>query len=178
VAHQSASSKISYSLIPVLENNLAMKLDPQDISILKELQQDANLSSTELAERVGLSQSPCWRRINQLEEAGVIQRRVALLARKKLGIDVLVFVNVKLASHGWQSLPKFKQKVVSFPEVLQCFLVMGDIDFILLVATRTIEDYNRFVQNKLAQIPGVQSIDSRIVIEETKNTTELPLGLV
>ena len=73
---------------------------------------------------------------------------------------------------------KFKQKVVSFPEVLQCFLVMGDIDFILLVATRTIEDYNRFVQNKLAQIPGVQSIDSRIVIEETKNTTELPLGLV
>ena len=137
-----------------------MKLDPQDISILKELQQDANLSSTELAERVGLSQSPCWRRINQLEEAGVIQRRVALLARKKLGIDVLVFVNVKLASHGWQSLPKFKQKVVSFPEVLQCFLVMGDIDFILLVATRTIEDYNRFVQNKLAQIPGVQSIDS------------------
>lgn len=96
-----------------------MKLDPQDISILKELQQDANLSSTELAERVGLSQSPCWRRINQLEEAGVIQRRVALLARKKLGIDVLVFVNVKLASHGWQSLPKFKQKVVSFPEVLQ-----------------------------------------------------------
>ena len=155
-----------------------MKLDPQDISILKELQQDANLSSTELAERVGLSQSPCWRRINQLEEAGVIQRRVALLARKKLGIDVLVFVNVKLASHGWQSLPKFKQKVVSFPEVLQCFLVMGDIDFILLVATRTIEDYNRFVQNKLAQIPGVQSIDSRIVIEGTRNTTELPLGLV
>jgi len=155
-----------------------MKLDPQDISILKELQQDANLSSTELAERVGLSQSPCWRRINQLEEAGVIQRRVALLARKKLGIDVLVVVNVKLASHGWQPLPKFKQKVVSFPEVLQCFLVMGDIDFILLVATRTIEDYNRFVQNKLAQIPGVQSIDSRIVIEETKNTTELPLGLV
>ena len=178
MTHQSAFSKISYSLIPILENNLAMKLDPQDISILKELQQDANLSSTELAERVGLSQSPCWRRINQLEEAGVIQRRVALLARKKLGIDVLVFVNVKLASHGWQSLPKFKQKVVSFPEVLQCFLVMGDIDFILLVATRTIEDYNRFVQNKLAQIPGVQSIDSRIVIEETKNTTELPLGLV
>jgi Lrp/AsnC family transcriptional regulator len=87
-------------------------------------------------------------------------------------------VNVKLASHGWQSLPKFKQRVVSFPEVLQCFLVMGDIDFILLVATRSVEEYNSFVQGKLAQIPGVQSIDSRIVIEETKNTTELPLGLI
>jgi Lrp/AsnC family transcriptional regulator len=155
-----------------------MKLDKQDLAILSELQHDATLSSTTLAERVGLSQSPCWRRVNQLEEAGVIQQRVALLARKKLGLEMLVVVNVKLASHGWQSLPKFKQRVVSFPEVLQCFLVMGDIDFILLVATRTVEEYNRFVQGKLAQIPGVQSIDSRIVIEETKNTTELPLGLV
>jgi Lrp/AsnC family transcriptional regulator len=155
-----------------------MKLDKQDLAILSELQHDATLSSTTLAERVGLSQSPCWRRVNQLEEAGVIQQRVALLARKKLGLEMLVVVNVKLASHGWQSLPKFKQRVVSFPEVLQCFLVMGDIDFILLVATRTVEEYNRFVQGKLAQIPGVQSIDSRIVIEETKNTTKLPLGLV
>jgi len=155
-----------------------MKLDKQDIAILKELQQDASISSSDLAERVGLSQSPCWRRVNQLEEAGVIQSRVARLARKKLGLEVLVVVNVKLASHGWQSLPKFKQRVVSFPEVLQCFLVMGDIDFILLVATRSVEEYNQFVQGKLAQIQGVQSIDSRIVIEETKNTTELPLGLV
>lgn len=155
-----------------------MKLDKQDIAILKVLQQDAGISSTDLAERVGLSQSPCWRRVNQLEEAGVIQGRVARLARKKLGLEVLVVVNVKLASHGWQSLPKFKQRVVSFPEVLQCFLVMGDIDFILLVATRSVEEYNSFVQGKLAQIPGVQSIDSRIVIEETKNTTALPLGLI
>jgi Lrp/AsnC family transcriptional regulator len=155
-----------------------MKLDKHDIAILKLLQQDATIPSTELAEKVGLSQSPCWRRVHQLEEAGVIQGRVARLARKKLGLEVMVVVNVKLASHGWQSLPKFKQRVVSFPEVLQCFLVMGDIDFILLVATRTVEEYNSFVQGKLAQIPGVQSIDSRIVIEETKNTTELPLGLV
>ena len=155
-----------------------MKLDKQDIAILRELQHDATIASTALAERVGLSQSPCWRRVNQLEEAGVIQGRVARLARKKLGLDVMVVVSVKLASHGWQSLPKFKQRVVSFPEVLQCFLVMGDTDFILLVATRSVEEYNNFVQGKLAQIPGVQSIDSRIVIEETKNTTELPLGIV
>lgn len=75
-------------------------------------------------------------------------------------------------------MPKFKNKVVSFPEILQCYVLMGDIDFILLVATRTIEDFNNFVQGKLAQIPGVQSIESRMVIEETKNTTELPLGLI
>ena len=155
-----------------------MKLDRLDISILKQLQKDATISTTNLAESVGLSQSPCWRRVNQLEASGVIKRRVALLAREKLGLEVLVFVHVKLTSNGWQSLPKFKQKVVSFPEVIQCFVLMGDIDFILLVATRTIDAYNSFVQKKLAQVEGVHSIDSRIVLEETKNTTELPLDLV
>lgn len=155
-----------------------MKLDRLDLSILDALQKDATLSTTEVASRVGLSQSPCWRRINLLERGGVIKRRVALLSREKLGLDVLVFVHVKLTSHGWQSLPKFKQQVVSFPEVIQCFVLMGDIDFILLVATPTIDAYNTFVQKKLAQIPGVQSIDSRIVLEETKNTTELPLAAI
>jgi Lrp/AsnC family transcriptional regulator len=148
------------------------------MSILRQLQKDTTISTTDLAESVGLSQSPCWRRVNQLEASGVIKRRVALLAREKLGLEVLVFVHVKLTSNGWQSLPKFKQKVVSFPEVMQCFVLMGDIDFILLVATRTIDDYNSFVQKKLAQVEGVHSIDSRIVLEETKNTTELPLDLV
>jgi Lrp/AsnC family transcriptional regulator len=152
-----------------------MKIDRIDLEILDALQKDATLSTTDLAARVGLSQSPCWRRINLLESSGVIKRRVALLSRERLGLEVLVFVHVKLTSNGWQSLPKFKQRVVSFPEVIQCFVLMGDIDFILLVATRTIDDYNTFVQKKLAQVPGVQSIDSRIVLEETKNTTELPI---
>jgi Lrp/AsnC family transcriptional regulator len=152
-----------------------MKIDRIDLEILDALQKDATLSTTDLAARVGLSQSPCWRRVNLLESSGVIKRRVALLSREQLGLEVLVFVHVKLTSNGWQSLPKFKQRVVSFPEVIQCFVLMGDIDFILLVATRTIDDYNTFVQKKLAQVPGVQSIDSRIVLEETKNTTELPI---
>lgn len=155
-----------------------MNLDHLDLRILDALQKDATLSTTDIASQVGLSQSPCWRRINLLEGAGVIKRRVALIAREKIGLDVLVFVQVKLSSHAWQSLPKFKQKIVSFPEVIQCFVTMGDFDFILLVATQTIEDYNHFVQQKLAQIPGVQSIDSRIVLEETKNTTELPLAML
>jgi Lrp/AsnC family transcriptional regulator len=155
-----------------------MKLDRLDLNILDALQKDATLSTADIASQVGLSQSPCWRRIHLLEKEGVIKRRVALLAREKLGLEVLVFVHVKLTSNGWQSLPKFKQRVVSFPEVIQCFVLMGDIDFILLVATRTIDDYNTFVQKKLAQVPGVQSIDSRIVLEETKNTTELPLAEV
>lgn len=153
-----------------------MKLDRLDISILNALQKDATQSTTEIAASVGLSQSPCWRRISLMEEAGIIRRRVALLSRERLGLEVLVFVHVKLTSNGWQSMPRFREKVVSFPEVLQCFALLGDIDFILLVATRNLAEYNAFVQGRLAQVPGVQSIDSRIVIEEAKNTTELPLA--
>jgi len=152
-----------------------MLIDRTDRKILAALQKDGTLSTADVAQAVGLSQSPCWRRINALETHGVIRRRVALLSRERLGLDVLVIVQVKLASHGWQSLPKFKQQVVSFPEVMQCFLMMGDVDFMLLVATRTINEYNDFVQKRLSQIPGVESIDSRIVLEETKHTTELPL---
>ncbi len=155
-----------------------MNLDRTDLRILSALQKDASLSTADIAQRVGLSQSPCWRRISLLEANGVIRKRVALLSRDKVGLDVLVFTHVKLASHGWQSLPKFKQKVVSFPEVVQCFMVIGDFDFILLVATRTINDYNEFIQKRLSQVPGVQAIESRIVLEEAKNTTELPLELV
>ena len=155
-----------------------MTLDRTDLRILSALQKDASLSTAEIAQRVGLSQSPCWRRISLLEANGVIRKRVALLSRDRVGLDVLVFTHVKLASHGWQSLPKFKQKVVSFPEVVQCFMVIGDFDFILLVATPTINDYNEFIQKRLSQVPGVQAIESRIVLEEAKNTTELPLELV
>lgn len=155
-----------------------MNIDRTDLKILDALQKDASRSTAEIAQQVGLSQSPCWRRISLLEGEGVIRRRVALLARDRLGLSVMVFVNVKLASHGWQSLPKFKEQVVSFPEVMQCYMVMGDTDFVLLVATPTIEDYNTFVQKHLSQIPGVQAIESRIVLEETKNTTELPLELL
>jgi len=152
-----------------------MDLDRTDLRILDVLQKDASLSTAEVAQRVGLSQSPCWRRIAQLEQSGVIRRRVALLDRRQLGLDVLVIVHIKLAGHGWQSLPKFKQQVFDFPEVLQCFMMMGDTDFQLLVATRTIADYNDFLQKRLVQIAGVQVVDSRIVLEETKHTTELPL---
>ena len=153
-------------------------LDRTDLKILDALQKDGTRSTADIAQTVGLSQSPCWRRISLLEEAGVVRRRVALLDRHQLGLAVLVFASVKLASHGWESLPKFKEQVVSFPEVIQCFLVMGDTDFVLLVATPTIEDYNTFIQKRLSQVPGVQSIESRIVLEETKNTTELPLELL
>ena len=155
-----------------------MTIDRTDLKILSALQKDASLSTAEIAQRVGLSQSPCWRRISLLEADGVIRKRVALLSREKVGLGVLVFTHVKLASHGWQSLPKFKQKVVSFAEVVQCYMVIGDFDFILLVATRTINDYNEFIQKRLSQVPGVQAIESRIVLEEAKNTTELPLELV
>ena len=106
-------------------------LDRFDRDILALLQQDASLSAAEIGVRVGLSQSPCWRRINRLEEAGLITRRVALLDRHRLGLDVLVFAMIKLNAHGRRSLPEFADAIRRYPEVQECFTLLGDMDFLV-----------------------------------------------
>lgn len=153
-------------------------MDKTDLRILDLLQQDASRSTAEIAEAVGLSPSPCWRRISLLEEAGVIRRRVALLDRDKLGLSVTVIVSVRLTTHGRQSLADFEQRVRTFPEVIQCFTVMGAIDFVLTVVTTDIRAYERFMREHLSQLPGVQGIESNIVMTAIKDTTALPLDLV
>jgi Lrp/AsnC family transcriptional regulator len=152
-----------------------MQLDAIDVKILEKLQHDAAVSSTELADQVGLTQSPCWRRVSLLEQAGIITRRVTLLARAKLGLGALVYVDVKLADHGSSTLPMLRKLCESSPEILQCFMVMGDIDYVLVVATRDIEAYSEFLRNHLSKVPGIREIKSRIVLEEIKNSSALPL---
>ena len=153
-----------------------MQLDNIDLRILDKLQTDASLSSAELANHVGLSQSPCWRRVNLLENAGIIEKRVTLLARTKLGLGALVYVDVKLADHGGTTLPALRKLVESSPEVLQCVMLMGDVDYALVVATRDIDAYSEFLRTRLSKVPGIREITSRIVLEEIKNTTALPLS--
>lgn len=153
-------------------------MDKIDFRILDALQKDAGRSTADIAADVGLSASPSWRRISLLEEAGVIRRRVALLDRDKLGLSVLVIVNVRLTSHGRQSLAAFEERVRTLPEVMQCFTVMGAIDFVLLVVTTDIRAYERFMREHLSQLPGIQGIESNIVMTTVKDTTELPLELV
>lgn len=153
-------------------------MDRIDLRILALLQTDASRSTAEIAEAVGLSASPCWRRIAQLEQQGVIRRRVALLDRERLDLGVTVVVQVRLTTHGRQSLVDFEERVRELPEVTQCFTVMGAIDFVLIVVTTDIRAYERLMRERLSQLPGVQAIESNIVMSAIKDTTALPLELV
>ncbi len=153
-------------------------MDRTDLRILDLLQNDASRSTAEIAEAVGLSASPCWRRIAMLEEQGTIRRRVALLDRERLGLGVTVIVQVRLTTHGRQSLVDFEERVRELPEVMQCFTVMGATDFVLIVVTTDIRAYERFMRERLSQLPGVQAIESNIVMSAIKDTTALPLELV
>ncbi|HKE45397.1 MAG TPA: Lrp/AsnC family transcriptional regulator [Steroidobacteraceae bacterium] len=152
-------------------------MDSTDFKILDLLQTDAARSTNEIADLVGLSPSPCWRRISLLEQQGVIRRRVALLDRDKIGLGVTVVVQVRLTTHGRQSLAAFEEQVRELPEVTHCFTVMGAIDFVLIVVTTDIRAYERFMREGLSQLPGVQAIESNIVMSAIKETTALPLEL-
>jgi Lrp/AsnC family transcriptional regulator len=152
-------------------------MDSIDLKILDLLQTDASRSTNEIADLVGLSPSPCWRRISLLEQQGVIRRRVALLDRDKIGLGVTVVVQVRLTTHGRQSLAAFEERVRELPEVTHCFTVMGAIDFVLIVVTTDIRAYERFMREGLSQLPGVQAIESNIVMSAIKDTTALPLEL-
>ena len=152
-------------------------LDPIDRQILAILQRDASLSAADVALRVGLSQSPCWRRIARLEKLGLVRRRVALLDRQRLGLGVLVFAQVKYARGARQSLAGFEDTIRSFPEVQECYMLMGEVDFLLKIVTRDVAAYERFLREKLSRIPAVREVRSSIALTTVKESTELPLEL-
>ena len=157
---------------------MATKLDKTDRKILSLIQNDASLTASEIAERVNLSQPPCWRRIKRLEEEGYIDRRVGMLNRKKLGLNVVVYTEVKLTANGRQAVGEFEKKIRSFPEVTECYVMLGRIDFLLRVVTKDVETYEKFFFKHLSQLPGVQDINSSVALSEVKYTTELPLDRV
>ena len=152
-----------------------MPLDNFDRKILEIVQADATLSAAEIGERVGLSQSPCWRRLNRLEQSGYIERKVALLNRQRLGLDVLVFATVKLTAHGRRSLPAFAEAIQAFPQVQECYTLTGEMDFLLRIVTEDVPAYERFFFDTLSQLPGVGEVHSSIVMSEIKRTTAYPL---
>tara|TARA_R110000850_G_scaffold2230_15_gene11018 strand:+ start:504 stop:974 length:471 start_codon:yes stop_codon:yes gene_type:complete len=154
-----------------------MPLDRYEKKILEILQDDARISSSELADRVGLSQSPCWRRVNMLEESGVIRKRVVLVDRKKVGLRAQVFAQVKLSAHGRAHLADFEAAIADIPEVIECYVLMGTVDFLLRVVTVDIESYESLFFEKLSRLPGVQEITSSIALSEIKNSTALPIHL-
>jgi len=154
---------------------MTLKLSKQDIGILTLLQQDATQSTAGIAERVNLSQSPCWRRINRMEEEGLIRGRVALLDRSALGMDVVVFATINLTSTGRQNLMTFERDIVQHPEVIECYTMTGIWDYMLKIVTRDVRHYESFVRNTLTASPSIRELHSHLAVTEIKNTTELPL---
>ena len=151
-------------------------LDPFEIRILRELQRDASLTTAEIADRVALSVSPCWRRIDRLERDGFIRKRVALIDRRKVGLNAHVFAQVKLDAHGRANLDEFSEAIRGFPEVLDAYVLMGTTDFMLRIVAKDIDAYERFFFDRLSKLPGVQEINSTVALSEIKSTNELPLG--
>ncbi|MBT8060416.1 MAG: Lrp/AsnC family transcriptional regulator [Gammaproteobacteria bacterium] len=152
-----------------------LEIDRIDREILRLLQQDSELSAAAIGEQIGLSQSPCWRRIQRLKDEGLIQGQVMRFDRKKLGFDVMVFAQVKLTAHGRSKVPEFAETIRQFPEVQECHLVLGNIDFLLRIVVRDIEAYEGFFFKKLSHLPEIQEVHSNIVLSEIKYTTELPI---
>jgi Lrp/AsnC family transcriptional regulator, cysteine-sensing transcriptional activator len=150
-------------------------VDKQDVRILKLLQHNANLTTGEVAEKTNMSQSPCWRRINRIEQDGLIKKRVAILDRDQLGMEVVVFATVNLSMQGRIHLEEFEQEVKSYPEVVECYTMTGTWDYMLKIITKDIRHYESFVRNQLAALPLVSEMHSHIAVTEIKNTTELPL---
>jgi Lrp/AsnC family transcriptional regulator len=152
-----------------------MKMKKNDMKILAALQHDADISTSDLAAQVNLSQSPCWRRVNKFEESGLIRRRVALLDRQKLGLEVVVFATVNLNQIGKQNLLAFERTVESYPEVVECYTMAGIWDYMLKIVCRDIRHYEDFVRNTLSASDAIRELHSHIAVTEIKNTTELPL---
>ncbi|MCP5181764.1 MAG: Lrp/AsnC family transcriptional regulator [Pseudomonadales bacterium] len=153
---------------------MRVKLDRIDRQILSLLQDDAGLSNAELAEKVNLSANACWRRVKQLEESGIIRKRVALLSAEKLGLGVTVFVSIKAGSHSEEWLRKFAQGVSELPEVVEFYRLSGETDYLLKVMVRDIQDYDRVYKKLIATAP-LSDVSSSFAMERIKSSTALPL---
>lgn len=151
-----------------------MKLDLFDRRILDILQQDSGVAIADIAERVGLSSTPCWKRIKRLEHEGVIARRVAILDRNLLGLGVTVFVEVRTADHSDQWRKAFADAVSLIPEVVEFYRMSGDVDYLLKIVARDIADYDR-IYCKLTKAAALYDVSSSFAMQEIKSTTALPL---
>jgi len=157
---------------------LTQEIDGVDARILDIIQHDASLSVADIAERVGLSSSPCWRRIKRMEEAGLITGRVTLLNNEALGLDFEVMASVKLALPSRDNLETFEKMVQDMPEVVECMTVTGAVDYMVHIVTTDMHAYDNFLRDKLLASALVSDVQSRIVVRVSKRTTALPLALV
>ena len=150
-------------------------LDEIDRKILAVLQTDSRLSVQDLAERVGLSPSPCHRRVKLLEEAGVITRYIAMVDQRAGGLPVSVFISIKLERQKEEDLDRFARSIAGWREVLECYLMTGHQDFLLRVVVSDLDAYEQFLKRKLTRLDGVSSIESSFALSQIKYSSALPL---
>ena len=153
----------------------SVSLDQTDRKILDLLQSSPGINATAIGEQIGLSQSACWRRMQRMREEGVILNHPVILDREKVGLTTMVFAHVKLTSHGRSNLSSFAEAVKQFPEVMDCYVLLGNVDFLLRIVAADIKAYERFFFDKLSQLPGIQEVTSSIVLSDIKHTTALPI---
>ncbi|HEX9853102.1 MAG TPA: Lrp/AsnC family transcriptional regulator [Woeseiaceae bacterium] len=149
-------------------------LSKRDRSILRELQRDGRLTMQQLAEKVGMSSSACWRRVRSLEEEGVIERYAVQVNARKAGFGLSSMTLVSLARHEQKNVDNFVREVMRHPEVLECFATSGEADFHLRVVVEDMDAYNRFLDDFIFRLPGVSQVRSNIVLKEIKADTALP----
>ena len=152
-----------------------LDLDAIDLRILGALQENARIANTELAAAVGLSPAPCLRRVRALEERGVIRKHVSLVSPAAVGLPVSVFVSISLERQVEEALKRFERVILARPEVMECYLMTGDADYLLRVVCADLGAYERFVLDHLTKVPGVSSIRSSFALKQVKYSTALPL---
>lgn len=150
-------------------------LDSFDRKILTAMQADPAMTVGALAERIGLSQTPCWRRLKVLEREGYIARRAVVLDAHKLGFTVDVFAHVRLARHDEETLNAFEEEVRGHPQVVECFSMTGESDYLMRIVGRSIEEYEQFLKKVLLHLPGVAAVNSSFSLKTVKMTTDLPI---
>ena len=159
------------------ENLQEFELNDTDLAILREVQEDGRISNVELANRIELSPPATHARLKRLQSQGYIRQYVALLDQEKMGFDMTCFVNISLRMHGPNELAGFRNSVNELPEVLDCYHVTGEFDYLLRIVVRNRKELQRFVEHQLTPIPGVARIYTSLVLDEIKSSTALPIGI-
>jgi len=154
---------------------MSLALSSSDKKILSALQRDASLNSRDLAEKLSMSQSTLWRRVNELEKSGLIKKRVALLDPDKLGVTICVFVNISLKNHTTQDREEFQNFVLTIPEIVECFSVTGTHDYTLIVKTHSMTRFETLLMHSILTHTSVASASSQVALRQHKYSTELPL---
>jgi Lrp/AsnC family leucine-responsive transcriptional regulator len=151
------------------------ELDRQDVVLLNELQRDSHQTVQQLAERVGLSSTPCWKRIKEMEGNGIIRGYTALIDREKVGLALCVIAEVNLTRHNEDVVTQFEKKVAECPEIVGCYSTTGQADYVMKVLAPDIKNYERFLHETVFRLPGVTHVRSSVVLKEIKAETRLPI---